>query len=67
MYKTTEIVSFEVDNMTNYIYIATSLDGFIATVDDGIDWLNDIPNPESSLSSIICESFLRKASLQPFS
>jgi len=34
--------------MANYIYIATSLDGFIATVDGGIDWLNDIPNPENS-------------------
>jgi dihydrofolate reductase len=36
------------ETMTNYIYIATSLDGFIATIDGGIDWLNEIPNPEQS-------------------
>ncbi|MEO1373488.1 MAG: dihydrofolate reductase family protein [Cyanobacteria bacterium J06635_10] len=34
--------------MPNYIYIATSLDGFIATSDGGIDWLLEIPNPEGS-------------------
>jgi dihydrofolate reductase len=34
--------------MTNYVYIATSLDGFIATRDGGVDWLNEIPNPEKS-------------------
>jgi dihydrofolate reductase len=34
--------------MANYVYIATSLDGFIATVDGGVDWLNEIPNPEQS-------------------
>ncbi len=34
--------------MTNYVYIATSLDGFIATSDGGIEWLEEIPNPEKS-------------------
>ena len=34
--------------MANIIYIATSLDGFIATSDGGIEWLNEIPNPEQS-------------------
>jgi dihydrofolate reductase len=34
--------------MANYVYIATSLDGFIADCDGGLDWLNEIPNPEKS-------------------
>ena len=34
--------------MANYVYIAESLDGFIATPDGGLDWLEDIPNPEGS-------------------
>ena len=34
--------------MTNYVYIATSLDGFIATSEGGLDWLEEIPNPEKS-------------------
>ncbi|WP_413160019.1 dihydrofolate reductase family protein [Capilliphycus salinus ALCB114379] len=34
--------------MARYVYIATSLDGFIATKDGGLDWLFDIPNPEGS-------------------
>lgn len=34
--------------MTNYVYIATSLDGFIATPDGELDWLFEIPNPDQS-------------------
>ena len=34
--------------MKNYVYIATSLDGFIATSDGGLGWLYDIPNPDRS-------------------
>jgi dihydrofolate reductase len=32
--------------MANYVYIATSLDGFIATPDGGVEWLDDVPNPD---------------------
>ena len=34
--------------MVNYVYIATSLDGFIAASDGGLEWLEEIPNPEKS-------------------
>ena len=34
--------------MTNSVYIATSLDGYIATQSDGIAWLNNFPNPTNS-------------------
>ena len=34
--------------MSNIIYVAVSLDGFIARKDGSIDWLMDIPNPEGS-------------------
>jgi len=34
--------------LANYVYIATSLDGFIATKDGGIDWLMETPNPDNS-------------------
>lgn len=34
--------------MPNVVYIASSLDGFIARKDGTIDWLLEIPNPEKS-------------------
>lgn len=34
--------------MANIVYIATSIDGYIAKKDGDIDWLHDIPNPEGS-------------------
>jgi dihydrofolate reductase len=33
--------------MANYVYIACSLDGFIAKPDGDIDWLINIPNPKN--------------------
>lgn len=34
--------------MANIVYIATSLDGYIARKDGNLDWLMEIPNPEKS-------------------
>lgn len=34
--------------MSNIVYIATSIDGFIAKKDGGLDWLFEIPNPDDS-------------------
>jgi dihydrofolate reductase len=31
--------------LTNIVYIATSLDGFISASDGGLDWLSSVPNP----------------------
>ncbi|MAO38101.1 MAG: diacylglycerol kinase [Zunongwangia sp.] len=31
----------------NSVFIATSIDGFIADKNDGIDWLHSIPNPNN--------------------
>lgn len=34
--------------MSNHIYIAKSLDGYIADKNEGLEWLFTIPNPEDS-------------------
>ncbi len=34
--------------MANIVYIATSIDGYIAKPDGGIDWLDEIPNPDGN-------------------
>jgi dihydrofolate reductase len=31
----------------NYVYIAASIDGYIATSDGGVDWLHEVPNPDN--------------------
>ena len=32
--------------MSNIVYIATSIDGFIAKKDGSVDWLMEVPNPD---------------------
>jgi len=34
--------------MSNTVYIATSIDGYIAREDGSMDWLMDLPNPDQS-------------------
>ena len=34
--------------MANIVFIATSIDGYIADINNGIDWLHTTPNPENS-------------------
>lgn len=34
--------------MVNIVYIATSLDGFIADKNNELDWLHEVPNPDGS-------------------
>ena len=33
--------------MSNIVYIATSIDGYIADKEGGLDWLHAIPNPDN--------------------
>lgn len=34
--------------MSNIVYIATSIDGYISDRNDGLDWLDIVPNPDKS-------------------
>ena len=34
--------------MANIVYIATSLDGYIADENNGVDWLHEVDNPDNS-------------------
>jgi dihydrofolate reductase len=34
--------------MAVFVYVATSLDGFIAAPDGSVDWLMEVPNPDGS-------------------
>lgn len=34
--------------MANIVYIATSLDGYIADENNAVDWLHDVDNPDNS-------------------